>query len=76
MDDEQPQSSFYASRAQIEQVNVSEGESVIMQFRQPEDRDWLKTWFSNAGSGRASGGISREDYQHVGDSLARARSTT
>ncbi len=68
MDDAQPQSSFFASRSQIEQVIAGEGESVIIQFKQPvgermraefrvspEDRETLKTWFSRATSTAAPG---------------------
>jgi hypothetical protein len=67
MDDAQPQSSFFASRTQIEKVSADEGESVIIQFKQPirdrggeqmraefrvspEDRDTLRTWFSRGAS--------------------------
>ncbi len=35
MDDAQPQSSFFATRADIEQVNAGESESVTVQFKQP-----------------------------------------
>ncbi len=71
MDNDQPQSSFFASRSQIEQISAGEGESVTIQFKQPirdregermrvefrvspEDRDTLKTWFGQAGSGSAT----------------------
>jgi allophanate hydrolase subunit 2 len=71
VDDAQPQSSFFTSRAQIEQVNAGDKESVIIQFRQPirdregermrlefrvspEDSDTLRTWFSQAAPGSAT----------------------
>jgi hypothetical protein len=71
MDDAQPQSSFFASRAQVGQVSAGEGELVIIQFKQPirdregermrlefrvspEDRDTLRTWFSQAASESAT----------------------
>ncbi|MCC6390860.1 MAG: hypothetical protein IT167_09665 [Bryobacterales bacterium] len=70
MDDAQPQSSFYATRAQIDQISAGDGDSVVVQFKQAirdrtgeqkrvefrvpaEDRDVLKAWF---GRGAAAGG--------------------
>ncbi len=35
MDDAQPQASFFTTRAQVEQVSPGEGESLIIQFKQP-----------------------------------------
>ncbi len=74
MDDAQPQSSFFARRDQIDQVGGSEelvtvqfkepirdreGERVRMEFRvSPEDRNALKTWFSQPAS--ATGTADRE----------------
>lgn len=71
VDDAQPQSSFFASRTQVEQVSAGGEDSVIIQFKQPirdregdrtrvefrvspEDRNSLSTWFSQAGSESAT----------------------
>ncbi|MCC6367334.1 MAG: hypothetical protein IT165_27755 [Bryobacterales bacterium] len=71
MDDAQPQSSFYATRGQIDQISAGSGDNVVVQFKQPvrdrtgermrvefkvppEDRDVLKSWFSRGASSTAA----------------------
>ncbi|MCZ2151624.1 MAG: hypothetical protein LC126_28100 [Bryobacterales bacterium] len=67
LDDAQPQSSFYATRAQVDQITTENGDNVVVQFKQAirdrtgersrvvfrvpaEDRDALKAWLGRAPS--------------------------
>lgn len=77
LDEAQPQSSFFATRAQIDQITAAEGDHVVVQLKQAirdrngeqkrvdfrisaEDRDALRAWLGR-GSAAGGGTLARSD---------------